>query len=328
MRQKITVVGAGNVGATLAQRLAERDYADVVLVDIVEGMPQGKALDIMESGPILGFDSLVTGTNSYEETKGSSIVIITSGLPRKPGMSRDDLVLANAKIVTSVVRSVATHSPNAILIVVSNPVDAMAQLALRVSGFPRERVLGMGGVLDTGRFATFLAEAAHTSVHDVSAYVLGGHGDSMVPIVGMTSIAGIPVEQVLPKEKVAEIVQRARNGGAEIVNLLKTGSAYYAPSAASLQMVDAIVLDQKRVLPATVYLDGEYGISGVYTGVPVRLGSKGLEAVVTVPLTSEESAAVRKSADAVREVVAVIDAKKNDIDPTLPRLLTESVATA
>jgi malate dehydrogenase len=320
MRTKITVIGAGNVGATLAQRLAERDYADIVLVDIVEGLPQGKALDMLESGPIVGYDSVVTGTNGYAETAGSQIVVITSGVPRKPGMSRDDLVMTNAKIVSGVVREVVTHSPECILIVVANPVDGMTQLSKAVSGFPRSRVIGMAGVLDTARFRTFIAQELDASVHDVQAYVLGGHGDTMVPLTRLTTVAGIPAADLIPAERLETIVQRARDGGAEIVNLLKTGSAYYAPSAAVAQMVDAIVLDTRQVLPCTVQLDGEYGITGLFTGVPCRLGAGGLIDVVDVALTDDERAALHRSAESVHQVVEVMDARRAEIDPALGSL--------
>jgi malate dehydrogenase len=316
------VVGAGNVGATLAQRLAERDYADVVLVDIVEGLPQGKALDMLESGPVAGFDSVVTGTNGYEETAGSDVAIITSGVPRKPGMSRDDLVMTNAKIVAAVAREIVQRSPDCIVIVVANPVDSMAQLTHAISGFPRTRVIGMAGILDTARFRTFIAQELDASVHDVQAYVLGGHGDTMVPLTRLTTVAGIAVEELIPKERLDTIVQRARDGGAEIVNLLKTGSAYYAPSAATAQMVDAIQHDTRQVVPCTVRLEGEYGIDGVFTGVPCRLGAGGLVEVVEVALTDDERAALHRSADAVRQVIAVMDERRAEIDPSvLPRLL-------
>ena len=321
MRSKITVVGAGNVGATLAQRLAERDYADVVLVDIVEGLPQGKALDMLESGPIIGVDSLVTGANGYADTAGSDIVVVTSGVPRKPGMSRDDLVMTNAKIVAGVVREVAAASPGCILIVVANPVDGMSQLAHAVSGFPRQRVIGMAGILDTARFRTFIAQELGASVHDVQAYVLGGHGDTMVPLTRLTTVAGLPVEQLIPKERLDAIVQRARDGGAEIVNLLKTGSAYYAPSAATAQMIDAILGDTRQVLPCTVLLEGEYGVSGIFTGVPCRLGAGGLLEVIDVGLAEDERAALHRSADAVRQVVEIMDARRPEIDPSLPAML-------
>jgi malate dehydrogenase len=318
VRSKITVVGAGNVGATLAQRLAERNYADIVLVDIVEGLPQGKALDMLEAGPIVGYDSLVTGTNTYDEAAGSDIVVVTSGVARKPGMSRDDLVLTNAKVIASVVGEVARHSPEAVLIMVTNPLDAMTQLAHAVSGFPRERVIGMAGVLDTARFRTFIAQELDASVEDVHAYVLGGHGDTMVPLTRFTTVAGVPVAQLIPEERLAEIVQRARDGGAEIVALLKTGSAYYAPSAAAAQMVDAIVLDKRQVLPCAALLQGEYGISGLFSGVPCRLGSGGLLEIVEVELSGDERTALHRSAQAVREVVEVIDARRDEIAPNLP----------
>lgn len=320
MRSKITVVGGGNVGATLAQRLAERDYADVALVDIVEGMPQGKALDMLEAGPIVGYDSLVVGANDYAATAGSDIVVVTSGLPRKPGMSRDDLVMSNAKIVAAVVRDAVAQSPDCILIIVSNPVDGMAQLAMAVSGFPRARVIGMGGVLDTARFRTFIAQELDASVRDVQAYVLGGHGDTMIPLTRFTTVSGIPVADLIPAARLEEIVQRARNGGAEIVNLLKTGSAYYAPSAAVAQMVDAIVHDTRQVLPCTVHLEGEYGVRGVFTGVPCRLGAGGLVEVVEVDLTDPERTALHQSADAVRQIVDVMDSRRAEIDASLPAL--------
>ena len=320
MRSKITVVGAGNVGATLAQRLAERNYADIVLVDIVEGLPQGKALDILEAGPIVGYDSRVIGTNSYEETEGSDIVVVTSGVARKPGMSRDDLVLTNAKVIVSVVAEVARHSPQCVLIMVTNPLDAMTQLAHAVSRFPRERVIGMAGVLDTARFRTFIAQELDASVEDVQAYVLGGHGDTMVPLTRFTTVAGVPVAQLIHEMRLGEIVQRARDGGAEIVSLLKTGSAYYAPSAAAAQMVDAILLDKRQVLPCAAYLQGEYGINGLYSGVPCRLGAGGLLEVVEVELSGDERAALQRSAQAVKEVVEIIDARRDEIANALPTL--------
>src|SRR6476661_6987052 len=277
MRSKVTVVGAGNVGATLGQRVAERDYADVVLVDIVPDMPQGKALDILEAGPVLGYDSLVTGTNGYDETANSDIVVVTSGIARKPGMSRDDLIRTNQGIVTQVVQEVAKHSPNAILICVTNPLDAMVQLAYKVSGFPKQRVLGMAGVLDTARFRTFIAQELNVSVRDVQAYVLGGHGDTMVPLSRLCTVGGVPIAQWLPAERIEQIVQRTRDGGAEIVKLLGMGSAYFAPSVSVLQMVDSILLDKKMIMPCTVYLQGEYGINNLFIGVPTKLGAKGLE---------------------------------------------------
>ncbi|MBA3823912.1 MAG: malate dehydrogenase [Ktedonobacterales bacterium] len=306
MRKKITVVGAGNVGATLAQRVAERDYADVVLVDIVEGLPQGKALDLLEAGPVLGYDSNVIGTNSYEETADSSIVVITSGLARKPGMSRDDLVRANQKIVTDVTEQVVKQSPDTILIVVTNPLDAMVQLAYHVSKFPKGRVIGMAGVLDTARFRTFIAQEVGASVRDVQAYVMGGHGDTMVPLLSLTTVAGVPVTDLIPADRLASIVQRTRDGGAEIVNLLKTGSAFYAPSASVLAMVDSIMYDKKQILPCSVLLNGEYGIHDLFVGVPAKLGSGGVEQVVEVKLNDADRAALQRSANSVKELIEVM----------------------
>jgi malate dehydrogenase len=306
MRSKITVVGAGFVGSTLVQRLAERDYADVVMFDIVPNMPQGKALDMLQAGPVLGYDSLITGTNDYADTANSDIVVITSGFPRKPGMSRDDLLKKNQEIVTQVVEQVVKQSPNSILVVVTNPLDAMAQVALHVSGFPRERVIGMAGVLDTARFRTFIAQELGASVRDVQAYVLGGHGDTMVPLSRMCTVAGVPISELLPAERIEQIVQRTRDGGAEIVKLLGSGSAYFAPSAAVLQMIDSIVLDKKMILPCAVYLKGEYGIRDLYVGVPVKLGAKGLEQIVEIELTENERGLLQKSADAVKELVNVM----------------------
>ena len=318
MRAKITVVGAGNVGSTLCQRLAERNHADLVLVDIVEGLPQGKALDMLEAGPVLGHDSLVTGSNGYEETADSDVVVITSGIARKPGMSRDDLVMTNAKVITAVTAEVARHSPEAVVIMVTNPLDAMAQVAHAVTGFPRERLIGMAGVLDTARFRTFLAQELQCSVLDVQAYVLGGHGDTMVPLTGATTIAGVAVANLIPAERLEQIVQRTRDGGAEIVNLLKTGSAYYAPSAAAAQMVDAVLLDTRQVLPCAAYLQGEYGISGLYSGVPCRLGAGGLLEVVQVELTDSERRSLHDSARAVKQMVELIDSRRGEIDDRLP----------
>jgi len=306
MRNKITVIGAGFVGSTLVQRLAERDYADVVMFDIVPNMPAGKALDILQAGPVLGYDSLVTGTNEYADTAESDIVIITSGFPRKPGMSRDDLLKKNQEIITEVTRQVVRHSPDCMIIMVTNPLDAMAQLALHVSGFPRERVIGMAGVLDTARFRTFIAQELGASVRDVQAYVLGGHGDTMVPLARMCTVAGVPISQLLPGERIEQIVQRTRDGGAEIVKLLGTGSAYFAPSAAILQMVDSMLLDKKMILPCTVYLQGEYGIQNLYIGVPSRLGARGLEEIIQVELSESEQAALKKSAAAVEELVKIM----------------------
>ncbi len=305
-RSKVTIVGAGNVGATAAQRIFDRGYADVVLVDIVEGLPQGKALDMLESGPVLGSDAKVTGTNDYADTAGSDVVVITSGVARRPGMSRDDLLLTNMNIVTSVTRSVVNHSPDSILVIVTNPLDAMAQRAFQVSGFPKRRVVGMAGILDTARFRTFLAEELGVSVNSVEAYVLGGHGDTMVPVTASTTAGGRPITQVLPQDRIDAIIQRTQDGGAEIVNLLKTGSAYYAPSAAIAQMVEAVLLDRQEILPCTAYLEGEYGIDGLYVGVPVRLGASGVEEVIEFDLTDAEREALRHSADAVRELVDVM----------------------
>ena len=303
MRKKVTVVGGGNVGATAAQRIAERDYADVVLVDVIEGMPQGKALDLAQSGPILGYDSAVTGANSYETTANSDIVVITAGIARRPGMTRDDLLRTNMGIMGSVVSEVVAHSPDSILLIVSNPLDAMVYHAHKLSGFPKERVVGMAGVLDTARMRTFIAQELNVSVEDVQAYVLGGHGDTMVPLVRYTTVGGIPLEKWLPQDRVEAIVQRTRDGGGEIVSLLKTGSAFYAPSAAVLQMVDSILLDKRRILPAAAYLDGEYGVSGVFIGVPVILGANGVEKVIELDLTDEEQAGFQKSVEAVNELV-------------------------
>ncbi len=306
MRKKISIIGAGNVGGTLAQRLAERDYADIVLVDIVEGLPQGKGLDLLESGPIVGYDTNIVGTNDYADTAGSDLVVITSGMARKPGMSRDDLVLANGEIVRAVVEQVMKYSPNPILLMVTNPLDAMTQLALHVSGLPRERVIGQSGVLDSARFRTFIALELGVSFRDVQAMVLGGHGDTMVPLPRYATVSGIPITELIPPERIEALVRRTIDGGAEIVRLLKTGSAFYAPSAATAEMVDAIILDQKRLLPACVYLQGEYGISGVCVGVPVVLGAGGAEKVVELKLTAAELAALHRSAAAVRELVGVL----------------------
>ncbi|HEV2239006.1 MAG TPA: malate dehydrogenase [Ktedonobacterales bacterium] len=306
MRSKVTVVGAGNVGATLGQRVAERDYADVVLMDVIVNMPQGKALDILEAGPVLGYDSLVTGTNGYDETAGSDIVVITSGIARKPGMSRDELIRTNQGIVTQVTQEIVKRSPNAILICVTNPLDAMVQLTYHVSGFPKERVIGMAGVLDTARFRTFLAQELKVSVRDVQAYVLGGHGDTMVPLARLSTVGGVPVSELIPAERLGQIVQRARDGGAEIVNLLGSGSAYYAPSASVLQMIDAILLDKQQIMPCSVYLDGEYGVKGLFVGVPAKLGARGVEQVIQLDLTADEQAQLQQSVEAVRELVGVM----------------------
>jgi malate dehydrogenase len=307
MVNKITVVGAGNVGATTAQRLAEKELArQVVMVDVVEGVPQGKALDQWESAPIELFDSRVIGTNGYAETAGSEIVVITAGIARKPGMSRDDLLNTNAGIVKAVATEIKKTSPNAIIVMVSNPLDVMAYVALKVTGFPRERVLGMAGVLDTARYRSFLAEELNVSVRDIQAMVLGGHGDTMVPLVSYTTVSGIPVSQLIDKAKLDAIVDRTRNGGAEIVKYLKTGSAYYAPSAAAVQMCEAIVLDQKRVLPCAAWLQGEYGMRDLFLGVPCVVGRKGLERILDVKLTAEERTALEKSAAAVKEPMAAV----------------------
>jgi malate dehydrogenase len=306
MRSKITVIGAGFVGSTLVQRLAERDYADVVMFDIVPNMPQGKALDMLEAGPVLGFDSQVTGTNDYADTVGSDVVVITSGFPRKPGMSRDDLLKKNQEIVAQVTGQVVTYSPDSIIIVVTNPLDAMAQVAYKVSGFPRERVIGMAGVLDTARFRTFIAQEVGASVKDVQAYVLGGHGDTMVPLSRLCTVAGIPIAQLISAERIEQIVQRTRDGGAEIVKLLGNGSAYFAPSASILQMIDSIILDKKMIVPSAAYLQGEYGVDGLFVGVPVKLGSAGIEQIIEIELNAKEKELLQKSADAVKELVAVM----------------------
>src|SRR3954449_3975736 len=305
-RRKITVVGAGNVGATCAQRLAERDYADVVLVDIVEGLPQGKALDLNQSGPVVGYEAHVTGTNGYEDTAGSDIVVITSGSPRKPGMSRDDLLEINKSIVSDVSTQVKERSPDAIVIVVTNPLDAMCHAALDETQFPRQRVIGMAGVLDSARFRTFLAWELGVSVRDVTGFVLGGHGDQMVPVTSYTNVAGIPITDLIGEQRLAEIVQRTRDGGAEVVKLLKSGSAYYAPSASVVEMVDSIVHDQKRVLPCAAYLTGEFGLNGIFMGVPCRLGAGGLEEIIKLNLTDDEQAQLNRSAEAVRELVGIM----------------------
>jgi malate dehydrogenase len=304
-RRKVTVVGAGNVGATCAQELARRDYADVVLVDIVPNFPQGKALDINQMGAVLGYEPYVVGSNGYEETAGSDVVVITAGVPRKPGMSRDDLVTTNEKIVGAVTQDAISKSPDAILIIVSNPLDAMCHVAKKVSGFPKARVFGQAGILDTARLRTFIAWEVGASVKDVQAVVLGGHGDQMVSIVSATTVGGVPLTKLVSGERIAEIVERTAKGGGEVVELLGT-SAWYAPGAAAAQMVDAIMLDEKRVLPCTAYLEGEYGIDGLYMGVPVKLGAGGAEEIVELDLTDAERAALEASAEAVREVVSVL----------------------
>jgi malate dehydrogenase len=302
MRPKVTVVGAGNVGATTAQYIVERELADVVLTDVVDGLPQGKALDLLQAGPLHGYDCRITGANDYEPTAGSDIVVITAGLARKPGMSRDDLLLKNAEIVGGVVTETARRSPTAILIVVTNPLDAMAQLALRRSGFPKQRVIGMAGVLDSARFRTFIAHELDVSVENVTALVLGGHGDTMVPLPRYSTVAGIPITELMPKDRLEALVNRTANGGAEIVGLLKTGSAYYAPAASVVDMVEAILKDKKKILPCTAYLEGEYGVKGLFVGVPVKLGRRGIEQILQITLSPDESAALGRSAAAVREL--------------------------
>ncbi|HEU5180113.1 MAG TPA: malate dehydrogenase [Candidatus Polarisedimenticolia bacterium] len=303
MRNKVTVVGAGNVGASAAQRIAEKHLADVVLIDVIDGIPQGKALDLWESAPVEGFDCRLLGTGSYDDTAGSDVVVITAGLARKPGMSRDDLLFKNYEIVKGVTEEIVRHSPKAILVVVTNPLDAMAQTALKVSGFPKQRVVGMAGVLDSARFRSFIAEALDVSVENVHAMVLGGHGDTMVPLPRFATIAGIPLPLLMPGEKIDRLVERTRNGGAEIVAYLKTGSAYYAPSSAIVEMVDSILRDRKKILPCAVYLEGEFGIHGLYVGVPAKLGRGGVEAVIDLPLSEAEKTALSGSAEAVRELV-------------------------
>jgi malate dehydrogenase len=299
---KITIIGAGNVGATTAQRLAEKGLGEIVLLDVVEGMPQGKALDLMQAGPIYGSNCKVVGTNTYEETENSDVVIVTSGLPRKPGMSRDDLIKVNSGIVKSVVEQAIQESPDAILVVVSNPLDVMAYVAYKVSKFPRERVIGMAGVLDSSRLRTFIAMELNISIENVHAFVLGGHGDTMVPMIRYATVAGIPVTELLSKDKLDAIIKRTREGGAEIVSLLKNGSAFYAPSASVVEMVDAILKDKKKILPCTALCKGEYGVNDIFLGVPVKLGRKGMEQIIEIKLNKEESDALKKSADAVRKL--------------------------
>ncbi len=309
MRKKVTVVGGGNVGASCAMNLALKELADVVLVDIVEGVPQGKALDMLESGPIEGFDVLVTGANDYAPTANSDVVVITAGLARKPGMSRDDLLLANYEVIRGVSEQVAKYSPNAILVLVTNPLDAMCWTAHHVTKFSKNRVIGMAGVLDTARFRTFIAQELKVSVENVTAVVLGGHGDTMVPLVRLSSVSGIPLTELMDQATLDKLVDRARNGGAEIVKYLKTGSAYYAPSAAAVEMVDSILKDKKKVLPCAVLLEGEYGIHGLFVGVPVKLGASGIEKIYEIKLTDEEKAMLAKSAGAVQELVDIIKSK-------------------
>ncbi len=303
MDKKVTVVGAGNVGATAAQRLAEKELCDVVLIDIVEGVPQGKALDLMEAAPVEKHDAKLVGANDYEPSANSDIVIITAGIPRKPGMSRDDLIATNMKIMSDVVTQVAAKSPNAILIIVSNPLDAMCHVALKASGFPRERVLGMAGVLDSARFRTFIAMELGVSVENTHAFVLGGHGDTMVPLPRYSTVAGIPITELIPADRIEELVTRTANGGAEIVGLLKTGSAYYAPASSAVEMAESILKDKKKILPCAAYLKGEYGINDLFIGVPVKLGKGGLEDVIEIKLTADEDAALKKSAAAVQGLV-------------------------
>jgi malate dehydrogenase len=306
LRKKVTVVGAGNVGANCALRIADKELADVVLVDVVEGVPQGKGLDILQSGPVQGYDVSLAGANDYELTADSDIAIITAGFPRKPGMSRDDLLAANYDVIRIATEQVAKHSPNCILIVVTNPLDAMAQAAYWVSKFPKNRVVGMAGVLDSARFRTFIAAELKVSVENVTGVVMGGHGDTMVPLVRLSGVSGIPLTELMDQETIDKIVTRTRNGGAEIVKFLKTGSAYYAPSAAAVEMAESILKDKKKVLPCAAYLEGEYGIDGLFVGVPVKLGAGGIEKIYEIKLTAEEQAMLKKSANAVQELVDVL----------------------
>ena len=306
MRKKVSIVGSGNVGATAAHWIASKELADVVLIDIMEGVPQGKALDLLQAMPVEKRDSAILGTNDYADTANSDIVIITAGIPRKPGMSRDDLLNTNYKIMRDVVSKVVKYSPDSILIIVSNPLDAMAQAAFKLSGFPRNRVIGMAGVLDSARFRTFIAQELDVSVENVTAFVLGGHGDTMVPLPRYSTVAGIPITELIEPARVAALVERTANGGAEIVKYLKTGSAYYAPSASAVEMVEAILKDKKKILPCAAYLEGEYGINGLYVGVPVKLGANGIEQIIEIKLTADEQAALNKSADSVKELVTVI----------------------
>jgi malate dehydrogenase len=309
LRKKVTVVGAGNVGANCALRIADKELADVVLVDVVEGVPQGKGLDILQSGPVQGYDVSLAGANDYELTADSDIAIITAGFPRKPGMSRDDLLLANYEVIRIATEQVAKHSPNCIIIVVTNPLDAMAQAAFWVSKFPKHRVVGMAGVLDSARFRTFIAAELKVSVENVTGVVMGGHGDTMVPLVRLSGVSGIPLTELMDQATIDKIVDRTRNGGAEIVKYLKTGSAYYAPSAAAVEMAESILKDKKKVLPCAAYLEGEYGIHGLYVGVPVKLGAGGIEKIYEIQLTAEEQAMLKKSADSVQELVDVLKKK-------------------
>ena len=310
MKSKVTVVGAGNVGATTAQRIHQLGYADVVLVDVVEDLPQGKSLDMLESAPVMGTEAKIVGSNSYEATADSDVVVITAGIARRPGMSRDDLLLTNMRITASVTEQVVKFSPNCIIMPVTNPLDAMVQNVYESSGFPRNRVFGMAGVLDTARFRTFIAEELNVSVEDIQAFVLGGHGDDMVPLVRFTNVGGIPLSELMAEEKIDQLVKRTRSGGGEIVELLKEGSAYYAPSAAITQMVESVLLDKKRILPACAYLEGEFGINGLCVGVPVKLGANGMEQVMEIKLTADEQAALKGSADSVQELVEVMNKAK------------------
>jgi malate dehydrogenase len=310
LRKKITVVGAGNVGANCGLRLAEKELGDVVLVDVVEGVPQGKALDLLQSGPVQGYDVMITGSNDYEPTAGSDLAIITAGFPRKPGMSRDDLLMANYDVVRTATEQLVKYSPNCILIVVTNPLDAMAQAAYWVSKFSRNRVVGMAGILDSARFRAFIAQELKVSMENVTGVVMGGHGDTMVPVVRLSNVSGIPLTELMDQATIDRIVDRTRSGGAEIVKHLKTGSAYYAPSAAAVEMAESILRDKKKVLPCAAYLEGEYGINGLFVGVPVKLGARGIEQIYEVKLTADEHAMLKKSADAVQELVAVLKAKQ------------------
>ena len=310
MRKKVTVVGAGNVGANCAVRIADKELADVVLVDVVEGVPQGKGLDLLQSGPVQGYDVNITGANDYEPTANSDIAIITAGFPRKPGMSRDDLLLANYEVIKTATEQVAKHSPNCIIIVVTNPLDAMAQAAFQVSGFSKNRVIGMAGVLDSARFRTFIAQELNVSVENVTGVVMGGHGDTMVPLVRLSNVAGIPLTELMDQATIDRIVNRTANGGAEIVKYLKTGSAYYAPSAAAVEMAESILKDKKKVLPCAAYLEGEYGINGLFVGVPVKLGAAGIEKIYQIKLTEDETAKLHKSAASVQELVNILASKK------------------
>jgi malate dehydrogenase len=305
-RMKVTIVGSGNVGATAAQRIVDKELADIALIDIIEGIPQGKGLDLLQAGPIEGYDCRIVGTNDYKDTENSDIVVITAGLPRKPGMSRDDLLMKNYEIVKGVTEQVVKHSPHSILVVVSNPLDAMVQTAFKISGFPKSRVIGMAGILDSARFRSFISQELNASVENIHALVLGGHGDTMVPLPRFSTVAGIPITELLPRDRIEALVKRTRDGGAEIVSLLKSGSAYYAPSAAIVEMVGAILKDKKKILPCAAYLEGEYGINGLFVGVPVKLGKNGIEEILQIKLTPDEHAALQRSVGAVKELIDVI----------------------